>query len=161
VWDKSANIPILVKNLAAQQLFGNVSAETISESLEVFHSPTKEKRTEATPSNANTLQDCEGSYHYPISTINHKEDYESTTAQHFNQEDTWASEKSNQLFKCNHSTNKIDFSKVLLILLRTLLRKDVNSPFQFEVLVHPNESKETRKKCCVFELASFKMPLKT
>nr|ABR17401.1 unknown [Picea sitchensis] len=120
VWDKSANIPILVKNLAAQQLFGNVSAETISESLEVFHSPTKEKRTEATPSNANTLQDCEGSYHYPISTINHKEDYESTTAQHFNQEDTWASEKSNQLFKCNHSTNKIDFSKITLVLMLSI-----------------------------------------
>lgn len=158
VWDKSASIPILVKNLAAQQLFGNISAEAIAESLEVFHSSIIEKRTEATPSNANTLQDREVSCNDPISTINHK-DYESTTAKHLNQEDTQASKKSNQLFKCNHSTNTIDFSKVVLILLRTLLRKDVNSPFQFEVLVHPHESKETRKGCCVFELASFKMPL--
>ncbi|KAH9321341.1 hypothetical protein KI387_015980, partial [Taxus chinensis] len=155
VWDQSANIPVLVKNPTAQLLLGNIQAESVFQSLEAFHFPNIDKITEAAASDTNTSPDREDSHHYSRNMAGFKRDDESITTRDLYLEDIQASKRVHQGLEGNQSANMIDFANIFLILLRTLLRKDENSPFEFQILVHPDASKETRS--CLFELVSFKM----
>ncbi|XP_059072769.1 uncharacterized protein LOC131078675 isoform X2 [Cryptomeria japonica] len=155
VWDRSANIPVLVKNLAAKQLFANIPAESIFESLEDSSSLNKDRKTEVTTSDINTYQDREDSHQYSRNVAYIKRDDKGISTEDLYPEDKQASKGVNQQIEGNQSSHVIDFLKIFLILLRTLLQKDENSPFEFQILVHPNASKGTG--ICVFELVSFKM----
>eukprot|EP01018_Ginkgo_biloba_P005158 Gb_13658 [translate_table: standard] len=162
VWDQSGYIPVLVKNLAAQQLFGNISAESVSQSLEGFHPPNIDKGLDSTPSQVSTSQELPGSHQNTESTTDCKEDVQDgIDVQHLQEGKIRASTNVTQLMEGNQNGSKIDFSRILLIMLQTLLRKNENSPLKFQIVVHSDATKETGMRNCVFELVSFTMPLET
>ncbi|XP_020270377.1 uncharacterized protein LOC109845531 isoform X2 [Asparagus officinalis] len=103
VWDQSAQIPLLVKNKAAEILFGKITAENVYKCYQ------------------------EGK--------DHKQQHHSnpSSSQH---------------------RIKPDFYRIWLILVKTLLIHDQNSPFRFEIAVDREKDVENGR----FELVSFTMP---
>lgn len=109
VWDESEHVPLLVRNKAAELLFGNIKAERIYSSFRRQHNESK-----ADPKNAadGVLGDLGSS--------------------------SSAADKSVDLKGKEHLGNKMNFYLIWLILLKALLEQGKNSPLKFEVSVNPS-----------------------
>nr|XP_011458775.1 PREDICTED: uncharacterized protein LOC105349798 isoform X2 [Fragaria vesca subsp. vesca] len=139
VWDDSDYAPLLVKNKAAELLFGNIKAERVyscykekPNDREVnFRDPDTETGTSAKPTSQpkaaeGVLVSC--------SSAVHKKSLE------------WKG-------RLDFQTN-MDFYRIWLILLKTMLQQRTNSPLKFVVNINAGLDRENGR----FEMISVQMP---
>lgn len=140
VWDDSDYAPLLVKNKAAELLFGNIKAETVyscyKEKPHDGEVNFKDPDTETHPSAKPTSQPkaADGGVLAFCSSAVDKKSLE------------W---KGKQGFQRN-----MDFYRIWLILLKTMLQQGKNSPLKFEVNVNASLDKENGR----FEMVSVQLP---
>ncbi|XP_077213348.1 uncharacterized protein LOC143848320 [Tasmannia lanceolata] len=137
VWDQSEHIPLLVKNKAAEILFGNITAESV---YACYQGKKKDQ-----------LPDCEGN----MSANDHSKvsgrggvNIESLNVNESQQP------KNTQVAKDKVEKKKPDLYRIWLILLKMILQPGNNSPFRFEVTVNCGVDKENGR----FEVVTFSMP---
>ncbi|CAL0317911.1 unnamed protein product [Lupinus luteus] len=139
VWDESDYMPILVKNKAAEILFGNIKAEKVYSSYKVQmvnpkHGPSHEctdKDRDARVAN-NLRLSGEGC----------------SSASGLDADNSLSMEEKHLPVK------KLNFYGVWLLILKMLLKQGKNSPLKFEVVVDPSLNIENGK----FEMVSATMP---
>lgn len=136
IWDDSDCIPLLVKNKAAEIIFGNLKAETV-------HSCYRSQKHGSTP---NTNK-------------GHKKDHRNSKALAH----TTASDRGifvsqvveeNLGLNENKSFDDPNFYLIWLILLKILVQQGRNSPLRFKVEVNVDKDNESGR----FELVSLSMP---
>ncbi|CAJ1971849.1 unnamed protein product [Sphenostylis stenocarpa] len=138
VWDESDYMPVLVKNWAAEILFGNIKAGKVySAYKEQMHNQTLGPRTEC--------KDQDASERVAINQRCFGEGLPSAN--------TLEVDKSLKLEE-THLPDKFNFYRVWLILLKMLLKQGKNSPLKFEIIVDPSLDMENGK----FEMVSVTMP---
>ena len=139
VWDDSDYAPLLVKNKAAELLFGNIKAERVSSCYKEkphdrevhFKDPDTETGASANPNSQPKA--AEGVLVSCSSAVDKK-----------------SSEREGKLdFQRN-----MDFYKIWLILLKAMLQQRTNSPLQFIVNVNAGLDRENGR----FEMVSVHMP---
>ncbi|PON59827.1 hypothetical protein PanWU01x14_157220 [Parasponia andersonii] len=128
VWDESEYVPLLVRNKAAELLFGNIKAERVYSSF-------REQRNDqdAGPKDS-TQRDPRGVF----------KDFSCSSAV-----DTSLKLKGKQ-----RPIHNINFFVIWLILLKSLLQQGKNSPLKFEVIVNTGLDRENGR----FEMVSVWMP---
>ena len=137
VWDQGGQIPLLVKNKAAETLFGNVTAENVykcyqeSENQRPDHAHDRKQQNHSNQSIS----------HYP-------ESCRSNALTNENQN------LGSEQVDCSRSRMKPNFYQIWLILVKTLLQHGKNSPFRFEITVDGDKDIGNGR----FELVSFIMP---
>lgn len=138
VWDELEYMPLLVRNKAAELLFGNIRAER------VYHSYKEKTRVK-----------------YPHTQHVPREN-------HYNPKATGVLEFTEGVARCRsrdaekglevkekHQYDKnMNFYLIWLVLLKMLLRKGQNSPLKFEVAVKPSLDVENGR----FEMVSVSAP---
>lgn len=132
-------MPVLVKNRAAEILFGNIKAEKVFSSyreqmLNQNPSPRtkcKDKDTDSRLANNLTLS---GEGLPGASTLD-------------------AAAKSSRLEE-NHAAKSLNFYRVWLVFLKVLLKQGKNNPMKFEIIVNPSLNVENGK----FEMVSTTLP---
>ncbi|EXB44352.1 hypothetical protein L484_020164 [Morus notabilis] len=129
VWDESEHVPLLVRNKAAEILFGNIKAERIYSSFRRPHNESKADPKNATQFHADGVLGDLGS-------------------------SSSAADKSVDLKGKEHLGSKMNFYLIWLILLKALLQQGKNSPLKFEVSVNPSLDIENGR----FEVVSVWMP---
>lgn len=140
VWDDSDYAPLLVKNKAAELLFGNIKAERVypcyKEKPHDGEVNFKDPDTETHPSAKLTSQPkaADGEVLPSCSSAVDRKSLK------------W---KGKQGFQRN-----MDFYRIWLILLKTMLQQGKNSPLKFEVNVNARLDKEYGR----FEMVSVQMP---
>lgn len=135
VWDEGGQIPLLVRNKAAEILFGNITAENVykcyqeGENHRLDHGRDRKHRSNLSSNqNSHTLES------------------NGLTCGNRNL-------GSMQVGCCHHGT-KPDFYRIWLILLKALLQNGKNSAFRFEITVDRDKDIENGR----FELVSLTMP---
>ncbi|XP_062099198.1 uncharacterized protein LOC133805111 isoform X2 [Humulus lupulus] len=116
VWDESEYTPLLVKNKAAELLFGNISAERVYSSFREQHSGQNVDPVDATLLNPRGVVEDLGSCSSAVDT--------------------------SLKLKRKPIVSTMNFYLIWLILLRTLLQQGKNSPLKFEVSVNTRLDKE-------------------
>lgn len=135
VYDQFERLPILVKNKAAEILFGNISAEKVTKCLESkkqdeFREHKLNYSKMVGPSHSKDLLPTEAAYEYKQLS-------------------------KNTCLQDSHSERRTpDFHGIWLILVKSLLLKDENSCLRFEVVVDTNKERLTGR----YELLSLTMP---
>ncbi|KAK7321037.1 hypothetical protein VNO77_31145 [Canavalia gladiata] len=139
IWDESDYMPILVKNRAAEILFGNIKAETV-------YSSYREQMPNQNGDPRNKSKD---------------EDAEERLANGlgFSGEEPSSANSlevgtSLQLEEKHRHIKKFNFYRVWLIFLKMLLKQGKNAPLKFEISVDPSLNIENGK----FEMVSTTMP---
>ncbi|KRH16570.1 hypothetical protein GLYMA_14G162900v4 [Glycine max] len=135
VWDESDYMPILVKNRAAEILFGNIKAGKV-------YSAYKEQMNNQ---NLGPRNDKDAIGRLAIDPRLSGEGLPSTS--------TLEVGKSLQLQE-KHLPDKLNYYRVWLILLKMLLKQGKNGPLKLEIIVDPSLDIENGK----FELVSATMP---
>ncbi|KAL3736675.1 hypothetical protein ACJRO7_025591 [Eucalyptus globulus] len=136
VWDESGSLPLLVKNKAAELLFGNIPAERVNLCLEA-KLPVHKSCSKGVPE---IHSQAVGPHH----RIRAKEasDIVSPSGDEMERE-----EKN----KCHDS---VDFHFVWFVILKTLLQRGKNSPLRFEVNVDPRLDRESGR----YEMVTATLP---
>ncbi|KAK7301319.1 hypothetical protein RJT34_12180 [Clitoria ternatea] len=129
VWDESDYMPVLVKNSAAEILFGNIKAEKVYSS---YKQQMHNQNLGPSYKDANERLSGEGLLSVKALEV----------------------DKSFQLDEKHLPVKKFNFYRVWLIILKTLLRQGNNGPLKFEIIVDPNLDMENGK----FEMVSVTMP---
>ncbi|GMN39670.1 hypothetical protein TIFTF001_008902 [Ficus carica] len=129
VWDESEHVPVIVKNKAAELLFGNIKAERVYSSFRRQQNESKADPKQATQFHANGVSGDSGSC-------------------------LSAADRSLDLKGKEHLVNDMKFYLLWLILLKALLQQGKNSPLKFEVAVNPILDRENGR----FELVSVWLP---
>lgn len=139
VWDESYFMPVLVKNKAAEILFGNMKAENV-------YSSYREQMLNQNPGsgNKNKNKGADASL-----ANNIKPSGEGFLSASLVEED-----KSLQLEEKYPPTKRFNFYHVWLIFLKLLLKQGKNSPLKFEIIVDPSLNVENGK----FEIVSATLP---
>lgn len=137
VWDESDYVPLLVKNKAAELLFGNLSAERVYSCF----------RGQQNDQNPDPIDDHKDNHHNSrgpnqIQAVGVSEPVVSCALD----------AKKSLGFKAN--VNDINFYLIWLILLKSLLQQGKNSPLKFEIIVNPGLDCENGR----FEMVSVWMP---
>lgn len=133
VWDESAFVPLLVKNKAAELLFGNLSAERVYSCF----------RGEQNGRNPDPIDAC-----MAIST---------NELEAVGVSGTLASSRSvdlNKSLEFNANKKDVNCYLIWLILLKSLLQQEKNSPLKFEISVNPSLDRENGR----FEMVFMWMP---
>lgn len=140
VCDESEHLPLLVKNSAAEQLFGNINAERV-------YSSCREQNN-----NQNFDVECVGKEgHQNTSAIScPKVDLKGFFVNNCSLEDACKGHKSRSL-QCNKNMN---FFLIWFILLKMLLLQGKNSPLKFEIAVNASLDAENGR----FEMVSVSIP---
>lgn len=137
VYDQFERLPILVKNKAAEILFGNISAEKVTKCFEI------KKKDEFRELNLNYTK-IVGSSHtkdlLPTETVNENKKHAKNTS--LPDSDT------------EQRRRTPDFHGIWLILVKSLLLKDENSCLRFEVVVDTDKDELTGR----YELLSLTIP---
>lgn len=137
VWDESDYLPILVKNRAAEILFGNIKAEKV-------YSSYRQQMLNQSPDRRR-----EGSCKYSSARFDNNLN---DTREGLLGSCSFNADKSLQLEKHRHVN--YNFYQIWLIFLRMLLLQGKNSPLKFEIAVDPSSDLEHGK----FEMVSASMP---
>uniref|UniRef100_A0A1D1XSD4 Ferrochelatase n=2 Tax=Anthurium amnicola TaxID=1678845 RepID=A0A1D1XSD4_9ARAE len=132
VWDHSKHITLLVRNKAAEMLFGNITAEDVYKCFEVVKLDALRKQ-EPRPNDGGPLYS-----EIPNGT-------ESTNGSQ--------QLECRKVAKHTDYTKKLDSYSIWLLLIKLLLHNE-NSPFKFEVSVNLETDKDSGR----FELVSLTMP---
>ncbi|XP_015068208.1 uncharacterized protein LOC107012793 isoform X1 [Solanum pennellii] len=139
VWDDAMYVPLLVKNQAAEVLFGNIRAE------EVFSCYQRLK---------------DGTNHASDLVFRRKGTTESTVIKHsvggegVSVTDTSRTNEGKELKEKNKYNARPNFYLIWLILLKLLLQQENNSPLKFKVTINATRDCE----CGRYEMISFSLP---
>ncbi|KAI6690889.1 hypothetical protein NL676_027717 [Syzygium grande] len=136
VWDESGSLPLLVKNKAAELLFGNIPAERVYLCLEA-----KLPVHKSCSKNVPEINSHAGDPHHSIRAQGASDIVSSSG-------DEMEKEEKN---KCHDS---VDFHFVWFVILKMLLQQGKNSPFRFEVNVDPRLDRESGR----YEMVTATMP---
>ncbi|KAI5435987.1 uncharacterized protein LOC127118898 isoform X1 [Lathyrus oleraceus] len=139
VWDESYFMPVLVKNKAAEILFGNIKAENV-------YSSYREQKLNQNPGTKNISKEKEADEILSNNPRLSREGLPSASS--------LEKCKSLQLEEKHLSTKPFNFYHVWLIFLKLLLKQGKNSPLKFEILVDPYIDVENGK----FEMVSATLP---
>ncbi|WJX57711.1 hypothetical protein P8452_43239 [Trifolium repens] len=140
VWDESYFMPVLVKNKAAEILFGNMKAENV-------YSSYREQMLNQNPSPKNKCKDTVADGRLYNDPRLSQEGLPSAST--LEEED-----KSLQLEEKQLRTKPFNFYHVWLIFVKLLLKQGKNSPLKFEIIVNPSLNVENGK----FEMVSATFP---
>lgn len=132
-------MPVLVKNKAAETLFGNMKAENV-------YSCYREEMLNQNPGPKNISKENDADERLFNNMRLSREGIPSDSS--------LEESKSLQLEKKRRLTKPINFYHVWLIFLKLLLKQGKNSPLKFEILVDPNIDVENGK----FEMVSATLP---
>ncbi|KAK2375773.1 hypothetical protein QL285_076641 [Trifolium repens] len=140
VWDESYFMPVLVKNKAAEILFGNMKAENVYLSY-------REQMLNQNPDPKNNCKDtvADGRL-YNDPRLSQEGLLSASTLEEEN--------KSLQLEEKQLRTKPFNFYHVWLIFVKLLLKQGKNSPLKFEIIVNPSLNVENGK----FEMVSATLP---
>ncbi|TKY56186.1 hypothetical protein E2542_SST20627 [Spatholobus suberectus] len=138
LWDESDYMPVLVKNRAAEILFGNIKAGKV-------YSAYKEQMHNRNLGPRNKCKDKDAGESLAISPRLCGEGHPSANILEVG--------KSLQLEE-KHVPDKFNFYRLWLILLKMLLKQGKNGPLKFEIIVDPSLDIENGK----FEMVSATMP---
>ncbi|GKU87679.1 hypothetical protein SLEP1_g2041 [Rubroshorea leprosula] len=139
VWDESEHLPLLVKNSAAEQLFGNINAERVYSSYrEQSYNRNSDIKRVKKEGNENT-----SAISYPKVVLKDFVD------------NCWLEDacKSHESRSLQHNKN-INFFLIWFILLKMLLLQGKNSPLKFEIAVNASIDAENGR----FEMVSVSIP---
>ncbi|KAF8026624.1 hypothetical protein BT93_F3189 [Corymbia citriodora subsp. variegata] len=136
VWDESGSLPLLVKNKAAELLFGNIPAERAYLSLEA-----KLPVHKSCSKDVSEIHSLAGDAHHCI-RVQGASDIVSPSGDQMERE-----EKN----KCHDS---VDFHFVWFVILKMLLQRGKNSPLRFEVNVDPRLDRESGR----YEMVTATLP---
>ncbi|KAJ1439244.1 hypothetical protein SESBI_02615 [Sesbania bispinosa] len=139
VWDESDYMPVLVKNKAAEILFGNIKAERVYLSY-------KEQMLNPNPGPRNKCKDKDTNARLANNLRLPWEEFLNAS--------TLEVDRSLQLEERHLPVKKLNFYHVWLIFLRMLLKQGKNGPLKFEIIVDPSLNIENGK----FEMVSATMP---
>ncbi|XP_039690832.1 uncharacterized protein [Medicago truncatula] len=139
VWDESYFMPVLVKNRAAEILFGNMKAEKV-------YSSYREQMLSQNPGLKSKCKDKDGNVRLSNDPRLSREGLPSASS---------LEEGKSLELEGNHlCTKPFNFYHVWLIFLKLLLKQGKNSPLKFKIIVDPNLDVENGK----FELVSATLP---
>ncbi|XP_027368367.1 uncharacterized protein LOC113874340 [Abrus precatorius] len=138
-WDESDYLPVLVRNRAAEILFGNIKAGKV-------YSSYKEQMPNQNCGPRNKYKDEDAEERLANNLRLSGEEFPSAN--------TLEVGKSLQLEEKHFPVKKFDFYRVWLIFLKMLLKQGKNSPLKFEIIVDPSLDIENGK----FEMISTTMP---
>ncbi|XP_061341941.1 uncharacterized protein LOC133288240 [Gastrolobium bilobum] len=139
VWDESDYMPVLVKNRAAEILFGNIKAERV-------YSSYREQMLNRNPGPRNKCKDNDEDVRLANNLRLSGEGLSSASTSEVG--------KSLQLEEKYLPVKKFNFYHVWLIFLKMLLKQGKNGPLKFEINVDPSLNIENGK----FEMVSATMP---
>ncbi|KAL5078679.1 hypothetical protein RYX36_007100 [Vicia faba] len=139
VWDESYFMPVLVKNKAAEILFGNIKAENV-------YSCYREQMLNQNPGPKYISKEKDADERL---SNNLRLSWEGLPGASSLEEEA----KSLQ-FEEKHRTKPFNFYHIWLIFLKLLLKQGKNSPLKFEILVDPNIDVENGK----LEMVSATLP---
>ncbi|KAE9605873.1 hypothetical protein Lalb_Chr10g0101921 [Lupinus albus] len=139
VWDESDYMPILVKNKAAEILFGNIKAENV-------HSSYKVQMVNPKLGPSHKCKDKEQDARLANNPRISGEGCSIASELH--------ADKSLKMEEQHLRVKKLNFYGVWLLILKMLLKQGKNSPLKFEVLVDPSLNIGNGK----FEMVSATMP---
>lgn len=134
MWDESDYMPVLVKNSAAEILFGNIKAEKV-------YSSHREQLLNQNPGQRNKCKDKDAD-----ARLANEPRLSGASALNVG--------KSLQSEEKHDPVKKFNFYHVWLIFLKMLLKQGRNSPLKFEINVDPTLNIENGK----FEMISATMP---
>jgi hypothetical protein len=138
VWDESKYLPLLVRNKAAEVLFGNIKAERV-------YLCYRGQNNDSNPNPKDVLKDN----HFCAIVSNHPK-----AASGFQGSSSSYADKSLEWTEIHCCDNKINFYSIWLIFLKLLLQQGKNSPLKFEVTVNASLDRENGR----FEMVSMSMP---
>ncbi|KAK7275679.1 hypothetical protein RIF29_16800 [Crotalaria pallida] len=139
VCDESDYMPVLVKNKAAEILFGNIKAEKV-------YSSYREQILNTNLGQSHNLKDVDQGARFANNLRLSGEACSSSSA--------IDAVKSLQMAEKHLRVKKLNFYHVWLIFLKMLLQQGKNSPLKFEIIVDPDLNIENGK----FEMVSSIMP---
>ncbi|XXG60918.1 hypothetical protein AAC387_Pa04g2712 [Persea americana] len=139
VGDQLENVPLLVKNKAAEVLFGNITAETVYTCFQ------EQQKSRLIPDFVGNLK---GAIHPKAS------DVEVADSVLLSETNVSQQLRNARLAKGKEVRKKPNFHGIWLILVKMLLRKGNNSPLKFEVTVDCGLHEENGR----FELVALSMP---
>ena len=139
MWDESDYMPVLVKNSAAEILFGNIKAEKV-------YSSYREQVLNHNPGPRHKCKDKDAAARLAKNLRLSAEGLSSTSKLDVS--------KSLQLEEKHLPVKKFNFYAVWLIFLKMLLQQGNNSPLKFEIIVDPSLNVENGR----FEMVSATMP---
>ncbi|KAK7275427.1 hypothetical protein RIF29_16543 [Crotalaria pallida] len=139
MWDESDYMPVLVKNKAAEILFGNIKAEKV-------YSSYREQILNPNLGPSDNMKDEDQGARF-ANNLRLSGEACSTSR-------TLDAVKSLQMAEKHLRVKKLNFYHVWLIFLKMLLQQGKNSPLKFEIIVDPDLNIENGK----FELVSAIMP---
>lgn len=139
VWDESDYMPILVKNRAAEILFGNIKAEKV-------YSSYRQQMLNLNPDRRHEIKDKDSNARFDNNLTDSREGL-------------WGScsidaDKSLQLEEKQRHVINLSFHQIWLIFLKVLLQQGKNSPLKFEITVDPSLAIEVGK----FDMVYASMP---
>ena len=130
MWDESDHLPLLVRNKAAEVLFGNIKAERVYSCYRVQRHN----------------QNCDQN--------DHREEFISKATGKAVVDPCFSGADDRQVMGKHCHDENINFYLIWLILLKMLLQQDKNSPLKFEVNVNESLDSENGK----FEMVSLSFP---
>ncbi|KAI4307299.1 hypothetical protein L6164_030503 [Bauhinia variegata] len=139
LWDESDYMPVLIRNKAAEILFGNIKAEKV-------YSIYKERKLNQ---NYDARQKCKDKDNDLSVADNLK-----VTRGELSGSCPVDAFKSTQLKENQHRGIDMNFYEIWLIFLKMLLQQGKNSPLKFKIVVDPSLDMENGK----FEIVSVSMP---
>ncbi|XWS23784.1 hypothetical protein CRYUN_Cryun28dG0045100 [Craigia yunnanensis] len=139
LWDESEHMPLLVKNNAAEKLFGGIKAERVYLCYRDY------KRDK------NPDPGCFGKRGYPCTRTSNSPKAAGTSDADDCSSDAHKGRESGQNQQCNKNINVF---LIWLVLLKMLVQQGKNSPLKFEVAVNANLDTENGR----FEMISVSIP---
>lgn len=133
VWDESDYVPLLVKNKAAELLFGNMSAERVYSCF----------RGQQNGRNPDQIGACKAISTNELEALGVSGALASS-----------CSVDVNKSLEFNANVKDMNYYVIWLILLKSLLQQEKNSPLKFEISVNPSVNSENGR----FEMVSMWMP---